>query len=102
MVEKSQEQFRKDILEILKKNGDEIKEFKKEVRKEMTNKQPEKQIIDKNSGYSYMTLATISTKIILSEGERQAATQAVGTEMKTIMKKYKLSKLECFVVRDYV
>lgn len=104
-MEKSQEDFQKDILEILKQQGKNMEEFKKEVKEELTKKSSEtaqkEQTIDKDSGFSYMTTFAISSKIILSEEEVKIKVQRVSIEMKDLMKKYQLSKLECFIIREY-
>lgn len=105
MIKKSNEDFQKDVLDILKQHGENLEGFKKEVKEKLEKKQlglaQKKQIIDKNSGYSYMTNIAISSKNVFSQEEMKIKIQQVTEEMKEIMKKYKVSKLECFVVRDY-
>ena len=104
MAGKSNEEFQKDILEILRQHREKMEGFKKEVKGELAKKQPEtsqkEQTIDKDSGYSYLTTCAISSRSH-SADEAKTITQQVAGEMKELMKKYKISKLECFVVRDY-
>lgn len=98
MVDKSNEEFQKDILEILKKGGEDNEKFKKEI-KEIVEKKPEQ--VQKREGFSYGTNIVTSTKTPLPPEELQKRVAEIGVLLKPIMEKYQLSKLECFVIRNY-
>ena len=98
MVDKSNEEFQKDILEILKKAGEDNEKFKKEI-KELVEKKPEQ--VQKKEGFSYVTNIVTSTTTPLPPEELQKKVVEIGVILKPIMEKYQLSKLECFVIRNY-
>lgn len=102
-MEKSNEQFQKDILEIIKKNGEKIEEFKKEVEEKLVKKSEvvEKSQTGKIAKLGYITNILTSTAILLSDEETKRRATELQVIMKPIMEKYQLSKLECFVIRIY-
>ena len=105
MPPKSQEEFQKDILAILKQQGDKMKEVEKRVEEKLAGKPGivQKEQMDKDSDYGYVSNFIVSGKSVSLESEEEAKMRIkkVGEEVKALMIKYRLSKLECFVIKNY-
>ena len=101
----SNEQFKKDILDILKKQGKGLEEFKKEVREKLEEskkgKIAEAKQVENKSDFTYICSITRSTKSPSSQEEIKKIARLVSKEISPILKRYKVVKLEAFTARIY-
>lgn len=104
MTDESNEKFRGEVLKITGQQGEEIKSMGEKIDKFIEASQNKaNKITGKPSGsdFSYATSIVISGKEPATEMQLQAKTQEVAQLLAPIMEKYKLSSLECSVIRIY-
>lgn len=100
---KSQEDFQKDILEILKKQGDKQEKSQEDVAKRLEKlENPEiKMVNQKQNEMTYVCSINSMRKTTPPQGEIQNTIDMVTREIAPIMEKYKICKLEMYLTKVY-
>lgn len=106
-MDKSQEEFQKDILEILGKFREDNEKFKKDFSGGATPSQTNQPIpfninqFQNRPGNACITDVVIATKIPVPPEEMTKRAAAITKEVRPIMEKYKVSKLEISFLKLY-